>query len=119
MKLLKAMFAAAPRVAPSECRERVRAGRAIVIDVREPGEWQEGVVEGAVLLPLSDLSGPRARWQEFLAGTGDRELLLYCASGGRSGIAARLLAAEGRRAVNAGGLRDWAAAGWPISPPAG
>ena len=47
-----------------------------------------------------------------------REILLYCASGGRSGMAARMLVAEGVRAANTGGLADWLDAGWPVVKPA-
>ncbi len=117
LKLLKALFASAPRLAPAACAERVRSGAALLIDVREPGEWHGGVAARAVLLPLTDLTGGRARWQTFLAAHAGRELLLYCAAGGRSGIAARILAAEGFRAANTGSLSDWIASGWPIAEP--
>ena len=48
---------------------------------------------------------------------GRREVLLYCVSGGRSGIAARILVAEGVSAANTGGLVDWADAGWIVTQP--
>ncbi len=119
-KLLKSLFATAPRRAVADCAGRVRSGAAVLIDVREAGEWAGGVAEHAMLLPLTDLAGSRTRWTPFLAAHDGRELLLYCAVGGRSGIAARILATEGHRAANAGALPDWKAAGWPIvRPPAG
>jgi rhodanese-related sulfurtransferase len=97
---------------------RVRTGEAILIDVREPDEWCDGVAEMAVLLPLSDLTGPSVVWKPFLADAEGRELLLYCAAGGRSAIAARMLARDGFRAANAGSLKEWAATGWPVIAPA-
>ena len=118
LKLLKSLFVSAPRLAPTDCADRVRAGDALLVDVREPGEWRGGVAERAVLLPLSNLTGGRALWKAFLAANADRELLFYCAAGGRSAIAARILAAEGFRTANVGRLSDWAAAGWPIVPAA-
>lgn len=114
LSMMKAMFTSVPRVAPAECAARVRGGKAILVDVREPAEWEGGVAQSARLLPLSDLTGPRVQWRPFLAETGDREILLYCAAGGRSGLAARLLAAEGFRAVNAGAIGEWLDSGWPI-----
>jgi rhodanese-related sulfurtransferase len=117
-KMTKALFASAPRVEPLECADRVRSGSAILIDVREPSEWTEGVVQHAVMLSLTDLTGSRAHWAEFLAAHKDRELLVYCRSGGRSAIATRILAAEGFPAANAGSLSAWAGAGWPIVTPA-
>ena len=117
LRFFKALFTSAPRLHPRECAERVRGGDALLIDVREPREWEGGVVEGALLLPLTDLTGARKRWAPFLVTAKDRELLFYCAAGGRSAIAARVLTAEGCRAANTGSLSDWAAAGWPIVTP--
>ena len=117
-KMLKSLFTSAPRLNVQECADRVRAGDAFLIDVREAGEWSHGVAQGAALLPLSDLTGGRAQWGEFLTKAAGKEILVYCASGGRSGMAARILTAEGIRAANTGGLSDWAASGWPIVSPA-
>lgn len=123
--LLAALFAMpspapaadAPRLAPTEAARRVATGQAVLVDVREPDEWaQTGVVAGAVPLALSDLRGERRDWKPFLAAHQDRELILYCRSGNRSGQAAALLAAEGYRTANAGGLRDWIAAEQKIVP---
>jgi rhodanese-related sulfurtransferase len=112
------MFTSTPRATPADAAARVRAGEALLVDVRESREWSSGVAEHAVLLPLSDLSGPRAQWKSFLAAHDGRELLCYCAAGGRSAIAARILAAEGFRTANAGSIAEWASAGWPVVPPA-
>ena len=112
--MFKAMFTSAPRFTPVDCANRVRNGEALLVDVREPGEWADGVAQSATLLSFSDLTGARTQWKQFLADANGREILLYCASGSRSGMAARLLVAEGVRAANTGGLADWAAAGWQI-----
>ncbi len=117
-KLIKALFGPrVPRRRAIDCFERVRAGSAILIDVREPGEWAGGVAGRAVLLSLSDLSGPRARWAPFLAAHRERELLFYCGAGVRAGMAARILAREGFRTANAGSFKEWSAAGWPVVKP--
>lgn len=115
--MLSSLFQSPPRAMPAASAARVRSGEAVLVDVREPAEWTQGVAESAVLLPLSDLNRSRAHWAPFLAQARARELLLYCASGTRSGMAARVLAGEGFRAVNAGGLDEWAAAGWRIVSP--
>ena len=114
--MIKAMFQTAPRKEAAECFAEVRAGRAVLVDVREPREWADGVADSAHLLPLSDLSGSRAQWGEFLRQVGDREVLVYCAAGGRSAIAARVLCGEGVKAANVGALHEWQAAGWPVTP---
>lgn len=89
----------------------------MLVDVRERKEWQKGFAETAVLLPLSDLSRSRVDWTKLRQTIGEREMILYCGAGVRSNLAARILRAEGFQAVNGGALRDWTAAGWPVSHP--
>lgn len=105
------------RVAPAEAAQLVRDKKAVLVDVREPDEWAHGVAEPAALLSLSDLTGARQHWKSFLDKVGDREIILYCLSGSRSGHAARLLAAEGFRTANAGTLFGWQRAGLPVGKP--
>lgn len=113
---VRAPGADVPRLDPEEAAARVESGEAVLIDVREPEEWEEtGVVATAHLLPLSDLRGPREQWRAFLERHRDKELILYCRSGNRSGQAAAILAEEGFRVANAGGLKDWIAAGQAVS----
>lgn len=98
-----------------EAASRLETGNAVLIDVREPGEWAStGVAAPAVLLSLSDLRGERTHWKSFLAENKDKELILYCRSGNRSGIAARILAKEGYQVTNAGGFKHWQSANLPI-----
>lgn len=99
----------------AEAAKRVAGGQAVLIDVREPGEWAStGVAAPAVLLALSDLQGPRSQWKPFLEENRGKELILYCRSGNRSGVAARLLTKEGWTTANAGAFKDWSAAGLPV-----
>src|SRR5215207_7277580 len=89
-----------PRLSQADSANRLHAGRALLIDVREPKEWREGVAQSAALLSLRDLCWNAQRWQPFLKATGERELILYCGAGVRSNIAARLLRSNGYRAFN-------------------
>jgi rhodanese-related sulfurtransferase len=116
-KVIKSLFTSAPSLSPRECAARIRSGEAVLIDVREPGEWTSGVADQAALLPLGDLTGARTQWKPFLAAQAGKELLVYCAAGGRSGIAARILTSEGFRAANTGGFSDWVDSGWPVAKP--
>ena len=108
---------AGPSISPAEADARIKAGTAVLIDVREPDEWADGVAEPALLCSLSDLRGGRAQWKAVLEANRDKELILYCASGARSGIAAGMLRKEGFNAVNAGGFGDWRSAGLPVRTP--
>lgn len=68
----------------------------------------------AVLLPKSDFDGAKQQWKDFLAQAGDKQIILYCRSGRRADAVGQALAAEGRAVANAGGLKDWVAAGLPV-----
>ena len=123
MSLFSSLFktggSAVRRVTPAEAAQLVTDGQAVLVDVREPDEWADGVAAPAELLALSDLTGSRQTWKPFLEKSRAKELILYCRSGGRSGRAAQLLASEGFRTANAGGFSDWASAGLPVRKPAG
>lgn len=108
---------AGPSISPEEAAKRVADGTAVLIDVREPAEWGGGVAKPAVLCSLGDLRGDRAQWKKVLEANKDKELILYCASGARSGMAASMLRKEGYQVVNAGGYSSWRGAGLPMRQP--
>ncbi|MBO1329906.1 rhodanese-like domain-containing protein [Streptomyces sp. VRA16 Mangrove soil] len=86
-------------------------GDAVLLDVREPFEWQAGHAPQAVHLSLTALAAGAA----LPARAQARPLVVICRSGHRSRQAAELLAARGCEAVDVvGGMRDWAAAGLPV-----
>jgi len=77
-----------------------------VLDVRAPGEWQQGRIDGAVNVPLSRLS------ERLGTLPRDRRIVVHCASGYRSAIAAGVLQRAGFAHVAdlIGGLAAWASA---------
>jgi rhodanese-related sulfurtransferase len=106
---------ARPEILPEALHTALKAGTAVLVDVREPAEWTAGTAQHAALLPLSDLRGSRGQWQPFLEQNRGKQLLLYCQSGARSSAAAALLRREGFTARNAGSLAALDRAGWPVS----
>lgn len=81
--------------------ERIRSGAAIV-DVRTADEFADGHYPNAKNIPVSELQGRLGE-----VGPRDRPVVLYCASGARSALAAKMLKAAGFVDVmNAGGLED-------------
>ncbi len=102
------------KVTPAAAAQLVADGKAVLVDCREPAEWAEaGVAAPAVLLPKSDFDGDKKLWKDFLAKVGDKQVILYCRSGRRADTVGQALAAEGRSVANAGGMKDWVAAGLP------
>jgi len=91
--------------------ERIGDG-VYVLDVRQPEEFAAGHVERAVLVPLGELP---ARLGEVPA---DRQVVVVCRSGNRSGQATDYLVRAGVDAWNMeGGMLAWAAADLPIAAP--
>ena len=87
-----------------------QASAPLLIDVRAPGERQQKRIAGSVHLPLNRLAERRG---ELPA---DRPLVVYCAGGYRSSIAASLLQHHGFANVSeiAGGITAWEAANLPV-----
>jgi rhodanese-related sulfurtransferase len=109
-----ASAAEAPKIAPKDAAKLVAEGKAVLVDCREPAEWKDGgVAAPAALLPKSDFDGDQKQWKEFLAKNQGKQIILYCRGGGRAGAVASALAEKGVNAANAGGLKDWTAAGLP------
>ena len=114
--LLAAARAAVREVSPEEVKQRLDAGGGVLIlDVREADEWSAGHLPGARHLPRGFLESR----VEGLAPDRDAELVLYCAAGNRSALAARTLAEMGYRRVSsmAGGYGRWHDHGFPTVKP--
>lgn len=88
----------------------LKAGEAIVIDVREPVEHRAEHIAGAKLMPLSTFGAAAVP-----KGDG-KKVVLHCRGGGRSGKAAGTLVSAGwSQAIHLqGGLEAWKAAGLPV-----
>ncbi len=86
-------------------------GGIFLLDVRQPDEYVEGHVAGAVLIPLPDLA---ERLDEVPDSDGG-PLYVICAMGGRSRKAAEYLRGTGIDAINiAGGTMGWIDAGGAV-----
>lgn len=106
-----------PSVTPKDAYAAASAGRAVVIDVREPAEWKSGVASKAELLSFSDLRGERRMWTPALKKFRGKRLMVYCHSGMRSSRAAAILRKDGYDAINIGTLGAWRRAKLPTRKP--
>ena len=88
---------------------------AVLIDVREGDEWQEGFVPGATWVPRGKLE---LRIEDIVPER-DKEIVLYCAGGNRSALAAKSLADLGYTHVKsmAGGFTAWKRNGLAVEKP--
>jgi rhodanese-related sulfurtransferase len=101
-----------PWVNATQATQLINREDALVVDVREPGEYGAGHIIGAKNVPLSriDAGGPE------LAKRKDKPVILYCDTGNRATKAAAALRKQGfTRVVNlSGGLGAWQQAGLPV-----
>lgn len=94
----------------------------VLVDVREPWETDLGVIPGAVLAPrgMLEFYADAATPYHMDVFDQDRRIILYCAAGSRSALAASTLQDLGYNNVAHldGGLKTWTDAGRSIEPPA-
>jgi hydroxyacylglutathione hydrolase len=104
------LTASTERISAPLAAERLGAGDAVALDVRAPSEVQQKHISGSVSVPLNHLT---ERLRDLPK---NRPLLIYCAGGYRSAIAASLLQANGFDRVSeiAGGIAAWEAAKLPV-----
>lgn len=105
----------ADAVSLEQARADHEAGRAVLIDIREPAEHATGVAAGARLLPMRQLP---ARLAEIPTDPA-KPVLLICNTQNRSAATLRALRQQGYGHVRyvMGGMSDWARRGWPMVPP--
>ena len=87
--------------------------QAVLVDVREPHEYDAAHIPGAIHIPLSRFD------VNALPPTDGKHLVFYCAMGMRSQSVADQLLANGiiSSAVNmVGGIQSWSVAGYPLEP---
>ena len=100
------------QIEPESAYELLASGEVDIVDVREQSEWDHGHIEGAKLMPLSELSW---RWRELDPA---RRIVCVCHVGERSLYAASLLKQAGIDASNMeGGMVYWEQRKLPITPP--
>jgi len=96
-------------------RAEFEAGRAVLIDIREPQEHATGVARGAKLLPMGQIS---KRLSEIPTDPAT-PVLLICNTQNRSSAVTKALRENGYGHVRyvAGGMSEWVHRGWPVVPP--
>ncbi len=99
------------RVSPAMLAEELASqNQPIVIDIRTPGEWAAGHINGSINIPLTHL---QERIEEVPR---DRRIAVHCTGGYRSSIAAGLIKQHGitNLVELAGGIAAWEAVKLPV-----
>ena len=97
-------------VSAQELDQMIRAGEALVVDVREVNEYADGHIPGAINMPLSTFQASKLPKAE------GKTIILNCLGGKRSGMALDKcsVAQEAVDTHLAGGFGAWASAGLPV-----
>jgi len=120
-QLLEAANAVVPKVTPAQAREMMAKGNTLVVDVRDAPELEKsGKVAGAVHHSRGMLefrADPESPYYDKSFAR-DKTIIIYCASGGRSALAGKVLKDMGYGQVyNMGAFKDWTDSGGAVEKP--
>ena len=98
-------------VSPEDAQTMLGDNNTVFLDVREPNEWNLGHVPGAVHIPRGQMEG-----KVEASVDRDRRVVIYCAGGSRSALAADTLQNMGYQNVMSmrDGFKGWANSGGEI-----
>lgn len=117
-EMMDAANAAVPRITPAQAKEMMAKGNTLVVDVRDGPEVEKsGKVAGAVHVSRGMLefrADPASPYHDKNFDK-SKQVILYCASGGRSALSGKVLKDLGYDQVyNLGAFKDWAESGGSV-----
>ncbi len=119
--MIDAANAAVPRITPIQAKEMITKGNTLVVDVRDTPEVEKtGKIAGALQVSrgMLEFRADAATPYYDKNFTKDKAIIVYCASGGRSALAGKVLKDMGYAAVyNMGAFKDWVDSGGPVDKP--
>jgi rhodanese-related sulfurtransferase len=100
-------------ISPQEAAAKLQSGEAVIVDVREKDEWDEGHIPGAIHMSRGTIELDI----EEKVPDPNAMIICHCGGGGRSALAAESLQKMGYKNVRSmvGGLKAWKAAGLPTA----
>jgi rhodanese-related sulfurtransferase len=116
--MMDAANAAVPRITPAEAKDLISSQCALVVDVRDRHEVEaSGIVSGAIHVSRGMIefrADPDTPYHDKHFDKAN-PIILYCASGGRSALSAKVLKHMGYEQVfNLGAFKDWVESGGAI-----
>ena len=120
MDFVRSAKACVTEISPGELKAKLDAKEdLLLVDVRESGEFEQGHIGGAHLVPRGILEAAAdtsySKHYPPLSGAREQQVIVYCATSGRSAMAAAVLQMMGfKNVLNlAGGYTRWEAEGMP------
>jgi rhodanese-related sulfurtransferase len=117
-QMMEAANAAVPKITAAQAKEMIAGGNTLVVDVRDGTEVaQTGKAAGAVHVSrglLEFRADPELPTHDKNFAL-DKNIVLYCGSGGRAALAGKMLKDLGYEKVfNLGGFKDWVESGGAV-----
>ena len=117
-EMMDAANAAVPRITPTQARDIIAQGNALIVDVRDALEVEKsGKIAGAVNVSrgllefFADPDSPSHN-KSFAK---NKNVIVYCGSGGRAALSGKVLKDMGyERVYNLGGFKDWVESGGAV-----
>lgn len=89
---------------PEEAYSRAQAGKAVIVDVRETQEVEQGMIKDAKWFPMSKITTDKEWKKDFIELVDGKKIFLYCRTGNRSGKVQNILKENGIQSENLGGF---------------
>ncbi len=103
------------RISVAEAKAKLDDGSAVMVDVRDPGEYAEVHADGVRLIPVNTVVSEVQQIRDY---AGNKEVMFICRSGQRSALAAEFAVAGGLSDIELynveGGTLAWVEAGLPL-----
>ncbi len=111
--LIRGQIGGAASISPTQATQMINREDAIVLDVREPGDYAKGHIPNARLVPAGQVEKRLGELEKFK----DKPIILHCQSGSRAGAACAVLRKSGFAKVFSlqGGIGAWEQAGLPLT----
>ncbi|NTV47387.1 MAG: rhodanese-like domain-containing protein [Chlorobiales bacterium] len=104
MGFLDFLMPKGPSISAAELKEQMKKNRPVLLDVREPFEYAQKNIPGSLQIPIGQLGQRLNELEKYK----EKEIVVYCRSGSRSGFACTMLRKHGFNAINlSGGMMGW------------
>lgn len=112
LKVIEYSAASYTELSAEQANKILQNTNPLILDVRTPGEFKQGFIEGANLLPVQVIH----QYIQKLEPYKNQDILIYCATGNRSTVASRLLIESGFKKIYnmRYGIADWGKRGYRV-----
>lgn len=99
-------------IGPEKFRDKIKSDDVLVVDVRQPEEFEAGHLENAVNIDVKDEGFLKIAVNTLPK---DKVIAVYCRSGKRSALASEMLSKKGYKVLNLdGGIENWISHNYPV-----